>query len=73
VPGGVRFLQIINHFSEIEKKFMVKLKIISFDHYFRSHQTLKNAENIFQNTFYAETNRSLIKKKKKKCVSRMLK
>jgi SUMO ligase MMS21 Smc5/6 complex component len=30
--------------------------MISVDQYFRSHQTLKNAKNIFQKTFYAETN-----------------
>jgi hypothetical protein len=38
-------------FSKIIEAFTVKQKMISVDHYFRSHQTPKNAENI-----YAETN-----------------
>jgi hypothetical protein len=46
----------LNRFSKIEEIFTVKLKIIFIDHYFCPHQTPKNAKNIFQKTFYAETN-----------------
>jgi hypothetical protein len=47
-----RFLQ------KIKEALTVKLKMISVDHYFSHHQTPKNAENIFQKTFYSETSRT---------------
>jgi hypothetical protein len=37
----------VNRFSKIKEAFTVKLKIISVNHYFRSHQTLKNAKKHF--------------------------
>jgi hypothetical protein len=49
-------LKTINCFPKIKEAFTVKLKIIFVDYYFRGYQTLKNAENIFQKTSYAETN-----------------
>jgi hypothetical protein len=49
-------LKTINSFSKIKEAFTVKQKIISVDYYFRPYQTQKNAENIFQKMFYAETN-----------------
>jgi hypothetical protein len=45
---------------KIKEAFTVKLKMISVDYYFRTHQIPKNAENIFQKTFYAEINGALI-------------
>jgi hypothetical protein len=33
--------------------------MISVNHYFRPHQTLKNAKNIFLKIFYAETNEAM--------------
>jgi hypothetical protein len=44
------------NFPKFKVAFTVKLKMISIDHYFRLNQTPKNTENIFQKTFYAETN-----------------
>jgi hypothetical protein len=54
---GKRFtvLKIVNHFPKIKEAFMVKPKMIFVDHYFRPYQTPKNAEIIFQKSFYAET------------------
>jgi hypothetical protein len=48
-------------FSKIEEVFAVKLKMISVDHYFRPHQTLKITKNIFQKTFYTEINEESMK------------
>jgi hypothetical protein len=39
--------KIINLFQKIKEVFIVKLKMISIDHYFRLQQTPKNAKNIF--------------------------
>jgi hypothetical protein len=50
----------VNYFSKIKEAFTAKLKIISFNHYFHPYQTPKNAKNIFQKTFYTETNRALV-------------
>jgi hypothetical protein len=37
----------VNRFSKIKETFTVKPKMISVDHYFHPHDTLKNVENIF--------------------------
>jgi hypothetical protein len=39
--------KIVSRFAKIKEAFTVKLKMISVNHYFRPHQTLKNAEIIF--------------------------
>jgi hypothetical protein len=48
-------LKIVNRFSKIKEAFTVKLKMIFIDHYFRPHQTPKNAENIFKKTFTSDS------------------
>jgi hypothetical protein len=45
-----------NDFPKITKPFSVKRKIFSIDYYLMSHQTLENTVNIFQKSFYVETN-----------------
>jgi hypothetical protein len=59
---GKRFtvLKIVNRFPKIKEDFTVKPKMIFVDCYFRPNQTLKNAEIIFQKSFYAETNGALV-------------
>jgi hypothetical protein len=42
-----RSRKTVNRFSKIKEDFAVKLKMILFDHYFRPHQTPKNAEKHF--------------------------
>jgi hypothetical protein len=50
----------VNRFPKIKEAYIVKLKMIFVNHYFRPYETPKNAENIFKKTFYAETNRALL-------------
>jgi hypothetical protein len=51
-------LRTLNHFPKIKEAFSVKLKIISFEHHFRLHETPKNNIYIYiyQKIFYAQTN-----------------
>jgi hypothetical protein len=46
--------------SKIKADFRVKLKMISIDHYFHPTKHWKMPKNIFQKTFYAETNGVLV-------------
>jgi ribosomal protein RSM22 (predicted rRNA methylase) len=50
----------VNRFLKIKEALMVKLKMISVDHYFCPHQTQQNTVNIFQKIFYTETNGILV-------------
>jgi len=54
------------YYQKIKETFTFKLKIIFVDYYFHPFKHRKNAESIFQKTFYAETNEALIEKEKRK-------
>jgi hypothetical protein len=49
-------------FSKSKEAFTVKLKMISVDHYFRPHQTLKTPKHLKKKIFYTKTNKTLVKR-----------
>jgi hypothetical protein len=59
---GKRFtvFKAVNRFPKIKEVFMVKMKIISVDHYFRPIAPTKHVK--MPKSFYAETNGTLEKK-----------
>jgi hypothetical protein len=52
-------LKTVNYFLKIKEAFTVKQKMISVDHYFRFHQTPKNAKNIFPKYILRRNKRSI--------------
>jgi hypothetical protein len=52
-------LKSVNHFPKFTKYFWSNINHFPVDYYFRPYQTPKNAEIIFQKSFYAETNGAL--------------
>jgi hypothetical protein len=53
-------LKTVNRFRKIKEVFTVKLKMIFVDHYFSPRPNTVNAEIIFHESFYAETNGALV-------------
>jgi hypothetical protein len=54
-------LKSLNHFSKFTKHFWSNRNYFPVDYYFHPYQIPKNTEIIFQKSFYAEANGTLIK------------